>query len=45
MIAFYAVALIAASAALIIARMPRDAGAEMANRLPPPSDSPDQRAG
>ena len=34
--AFYGVALIAASATLIFARMPHDAGAEMANRLPPP---------
>jgi EmrB/QacA subfamily drug resistance transporter len=36
-IAFYGVALIAALAALIFARLPRDAGAEMANRPPPPS--------
>ena len=42
-IAFYGVALIAAAAALIFARMPRDAGAEMANRLPPPSESEDRR--
>jgi MFS family permease len=39
-IAFYVVALIAASAALIFARMPREAGAEMANRLPPPDEPP-----
>jgi len=37
-IAFYGVALIAASASLIFARMPREAGAEMANRLPPPPE-------
>jgi EmrB/QacA subfamily drug resistance transporter len=43
-IAFYGVALISASAALIFARMPRDAGAEMANRLPPPSGPPEKRA-
>jgi EmrB/QacA subfamily drug resistance transporter len=44
-IAFYGVALIAASAAIIFARLPRDAGAEMANRLPPPSGRPDKRDG
>ena len=44
-IAFYGVALIAASAALIFARLPRDAGAEMANRLPPPTEPRDQRPG
>jgi len=42
-IAFYGVGLIAASAALIFARLPHDAGAEMANRLPPPDQSKDQR--
>jgi EmrB/QacA subfamily drug resistance transporter len=42
-IAFYGVALIAASAALIFARLPRDAGAEMANRLPAPSEPTDKR--
>jgi EmrB/QacA subfamily drug resistance transporter len=42
-IAFYGVALIAASAALIFARLPRDAGAEMANRLPPPRETRDKR--
>ena len=43
-IAFYGVALIAASAALIFARMPREAGAEMANRLPPPKQTEDRPA-
>jgi EmrB/QacA subfamily drug resistance transporter len=42
-IAFYGVALIAASAALIFARLPRDAGAEMANRLPAPSEPAEKR--
>jgi MFS family permease len=42
-IAFYGVALIAASAALIFARMPREAGAEMANR-PPPSKETEERS-
>jgi EmrB/QacA subfamily drug resistance transporter len=45
-IAFYGVSLISASAALIFARMPRDAGAEMANRLPsPPKEPADKLAG
>jgi EmrB/QacA subfamily drug resistance transporter len=38
-IAFYGVALIAASASLIFARMPKEAGAEMANRLPLPPEN------
>jgi EmrB/QacA subfamily drug resistance transporter len=42
-IAFYGVAVIAASAALIFARLPRDAGAEMANRLPAPSEPAEKR--
>jgi len=42
-IAFFGVALIAGSSALIFARMPRDAGAEMANRLPPPKGPEAQR--
>jgi EmrB/QacA subfamily drug resistance transporter len=43
-VAFYCVALIAASATLIFARMPADAGAEMAHRLPAPSEAKDQRS-
>ena len=43
--AFLAVAVISALSALIFARLPSDAGAEMADRLPAPTETSDQRAG
>jgi EmrB/QacA subfamily drug resistance transporter len=43
--AFLAVAAISALSALIFARLPGDAGAEMADRLPAPAETSDQRAG
>jgi len=41
-IAFYGVALISAAAALLFARLPKEAGAEMANRAPLPKPKSDQ---
>jgi EmrB/QacA subfamily drug resistance transporter len=41
--AFLAVAAISATAAFIFMRMPRDAGEEMANRIPAPTEGGDQR--
>jgi MFS family permease len=43
--AFLAVAAISALSALIFARLSPDAGAEMADRLPTPAETADQRAG
>jgi EmrB/QacA subfamily drug resistance transporter len=43
--AFLVVAGISALSALIFMRLPPDAGAELANRLPLPTDSSDQRTG
>jgi MFS family permease len=43
--AFLFVAAISASSALVFARLPPDAGAEMANRLPAPNESAAQRVG
>jgi MFS family permease len=43
--AFLAVALISALSAIIFARLSPDAGAELANRPPPPTDPSDQRLG
>jgi EmrB/QacA subfamily drug resistance transporter len=43
--AFLAVAAISALSALIFTRLPGDAGAEMADRLPAPTETSDQRAG
>ncbi len=43
--AFLLVAAISGISALVFARLPADAGAEMANRLPAPSETSDQRAG
>jgi EmrB/QacA subfamily drug resistance transporter len=43
--AFLAVAAISALSVLIFARLPPEAGAEMADRLPTPSEPSDQRAG
>jgi MFS family permease len=44
-IAFYAVSLIAAASAVLFARMPKEAGAEMANRAPLPKPKDDQPPG
>jgi hypothetical protein len=43
--AFLVVTAISAASALIFARLPADAGAEMANRLPAPPETPDKPAG
>jgi EmrB/QacA subfamily drug resistance transporter len=43
--AFLLVAAISALSVLIFARLPPDAGAELANRLPAPTEASDQRAG
>jgi EmrB/QacA subfamily drug resistance transporter len=43
--AFLAVAGISVLSAFIFARLPADAGAEMANRLPVPTEASDQKAG
>jgi len=43
--AFLVVAAISALSLLIFARLPADAGAELANRLPAPTEASDQRAG
>jgi predicted MFS family arabinose efflux permease len=43
--AFLAVAVISALSVLIFARLSPDAGAEMADRLPTPAETADQRAG
>jgi hypothetical protein len=43
--AFLVVAAISGLSALIFARLPHDAGAEMANRLPETSETTDQPAG
>jgi len=43
--AFLAVAVISALSVLIFARLPDDAGAELADRLPAPTEASDQRAG
>jgi MFS family permease len=43
--AFLAVAAISALSVLIFARLPPEAGAEMADRLPTPAEPSDQRAG
>ncbi|MEP7030835.1 MAG: MFS transporter, partial [Pseudolabrys sp.] len=43
--AFLAVAVISALSALIFMRLPADAGAEMADRLPAPTEASDQRVG
>lgn len=43
--AFLVVAAISALAVLIFAQLPSDAGAELANRMPAPTETSDQRAG
>jgi hypothetical protein len=43
--AFLVVAAISASSALVFARLPPHAGAELAARTPTPADSSDQRVG
>ena len=43
--AFLVVAAISALSVLIFARLPPDAGAELANRMPAPTETSDQRAG
>jgi hypothetical protein len=43
--AFLAVAAISALSVVIFARLSPDAGAELADRLPTPAETPDQRAG
>jgi hypothetical protein len=43
--AFLAVAAISALSALIFMRLPPDAGAEMADRVPSPTEASDQRVG
>ena len=43
--AFLAVAAISALSVLIFAKLPPDAGAELANRMPAPTETSDQRAG
>jgi hypothetical protein len=43
--AFLAVAAISALSVLLFARLSPDAGAEMADRLPTPAETSDQRAG
>ena len=43
--AFLAVAAISALSVFIFARLPSDAGAEMADRLPAPTETSDQRVG
>jgi EmrB/QacA subfamily drug resistance transporter len=43
--AFIVIGLISASAAILFARLPEHAGAELANRIPAPTDSSDQRLG
>jgi hypothetical protein len=43
--AFLVVAAISALSVFIFMRLPADAGAEMANRLPAPADAADQRVG
>jgi predicted MFS family arabinose efflux permease len=43
--AFLVVAAISALSVLIFAKLPPDAGAELANRMPAPTETSDQRAG
>ena len=43
--AFLAIAAISALSVFIFARLPADAGAEMANRLPAPNETEDRRLG
>jgi hypothetical protein len=43
--AFLAVAVISAISVLIFVRLPADAGAELADRVPVPTDPSDQRGG